>query len=106
MDAGAIGGAIGVAIGVAIVMPLMVNRQRKKLEGVEKLLRESGAMTFDDIAKKLNTGVFTKGYLLQALDKMVAEGKLQKIPPPKGTPMLRIVRDTQYKALPSSGDSP
>ena len=54
-------------------------------------------MTLDEIAKELHTNVFAKGYLMQALDEMVREGKLEKTPPPPGTPALRIIRDTRYQ---------
>jgi hypothetical protein len=58
-------------------------------------------MTLDQIAKELRTSVFAKGYLMQALDEMVREGKLVKTPPPAGTPALRILRETKYQPRPS-----
>lgn len=93
----AIAGLVGVGIAVAVVMPLLVAGQRKKLGGVEALLRERGGMTLDEIAKATGTGVFAKGYLMQALDAMASEGKLVKVPPPAGHPRLRILRDTKYQ---------
>ena len=88
--------SIGVAIAVLIVMPLLVRAQTRKLAGIEGLLRESGPLTFDEIVKRLETGVFARGYLMQALEKKVADGTLQKLPPPAGTPRLRIFRETRY----------
>jgi hypothetical protein len=63
---------------------------------IEPLLRERGGMTLDELATALGTNVFAKGYLMQALDQLAAEGKLTKTPPPKGHPALRIGRDTRY----------
>jgi hypothetical protein len=102
MDAAQIGTIVGVAIAMAVVIPLIVGRQRKKLEALMGVLEQSGPMTFDAIAKKLETSVFAKGYLMQALDRMVAEGRLKKTPPPKGTPALRIVRETTYEVVSAS----
>ena len=53
-------------------------------------------MTLNEIAKELGTSFFGKGYLMQALDRMVSEGTREKTPPPPGTPALRIMRDTRY----------
>jgi hypothetical protein len=92
-----ISAAIGVVIAVAVVMPMMIAGQKKKLAGIDGLLRERGGMTLDEIAKALGTNVFAKGYLMQALDQMVAQGKLVKVPPPPGHPRLRIFRDTKYQ---------
>jgi hypothetical protein len=94
---GQIGAAIGVAIALAIVIPLIVRGQLKKLDGIEGMLREKGAMSFHEIVKQLRTNVFARGYLLQALEKRVAEGKLVKIPPPEGTPALKRFRETRYQ---------
>jgi hypothetical protein len=58
-------------------------------------------MTLDEIAKALGTSLFAKGYLMQALDQMVAQGTLVKIAPPAGHPRLRILRDTKYQAAAS-----
>src|SRR4051812_5182391 len=84
---------VGVAIAVAIVIPRIVSGQKKKLAGIDALLRERGGMTLDEIAKALGTSMFAKGYLMQALDQMVAQGKLVKVAPPPGHPRLRIFRD-------------
>ncbi len=99
----AIASAVGVAIAFAIVIPMLVSGQRKKLAGLEVLLRERGGMTLDEIAKALGTNVFAKGYLMQALDQMVAQGKLVKIVPPPGHPKLRIIRDTKYQPAAALG---
>jgi hypothetical protein len=56
-------------------------------------------MTLDELAAELGTNVFAKGYLMQALDALVAEGRLKKIPPPPGHPRLRIFRDTKYAVV-------
>jgi hypothetical protein len=96
-----ISAVVGVAIAFAIVMPMIIAGQRKKVARIEGLLRERGGMTLDEIAKALGTNVFAKGYLMQALDQMVAQGKLVKVPPPPGHPKLRIFRDTKYQ-LPSA----
>lgn len=84
-------------VAVAIVMPLLVRRQKKKLAGIEPMLRERGGLTLDEIAVASKTGMFGKGYLMQALDQLAAQGKLTKVPPPAGHPRLRIARDTKYQ---------
>ncbi len=91
-----IGAVVGVGIALAVVMPMMISGQKKKLAGLDALMRERGGMTLDEIAKALGTGVIAKGYLMQALEQQVAQGKLVKTPPPPGHPRLRIVRDTKY----------
>jgi ABC-type siderophore export system fused ATPase/permease subunit len=91
-----IASTIGVAIATSFVMPKLVSAQRKRLAQIEPLLRERGGMTLDEIASELKTSVFAKGYLMQALDKMVADGKLVKVAPPKGHPRFRIFKDTKY----------
>jgi hypothetical protein len=88
-----------VAVLSAAVMGWLVSGQRKQVARIEPLLRERGGMTLDEIAAQLGTSVFAKGYLMQALDRLAAEGRLTRTPPPKGHPMLRITRDTRY-ALP------
>ena len=95
-DVTAIATTIGIGLAFAVVMPKLISGQRKKLASVEPLLRERGGMTLDELAKELGTSVFAKGYLMQALDAMVAEGKLVKIPPPAGHPRMRIFKDTKY----------
>ena len=91
---------VGIGLAFAVVMPKLVSGQRKRLARVEPLLRERGGMTLDEIAKELGTSVFAKGYLMQALDAMVTEGKLVKVPPPPGHPRMRIFRDTKYAPAP------
>jgi hypothetical protein len=91
-----IGGAVGVVIALAIVIPRIVSGQKKKLAQIDALMRARGGMTLDEIAKALGTSMFAKGYLMQALEQQVAQGKLVKTPPPAGHPRLRILRDTKY----------
>jgi hypothetical protein len=87
----------GVVLAFMVVMPLLVRGQRKKVARAENVLRERGGMTLNELASTLGTGVFAKGYLMQALDQMVNDGKLKKVPPPPGHPRLRIFRDTKYE---------
>ena len=92
-----IGGAVGVCIALAIVVPRLVSGQKKKLAQIDALMLEHGGMTLDEIAKALGTNMFAKGYLMQALDQLVAQGTLVKVAPPAGHPRLRILRDTKYQ---------
>ena len=80
----------------AVVMSRLVMGQRKKVEAAFGMLAERGPMTLDELAAATGANVIMKGYLMQALDAFVAEGKLEKTPPPKGHPALRIARDTKY----------
>jgi ABC-type siderophore export system fused ATPase/permease subunit len=91
-----IASTISVALATSFVMPRLVSGQRKRVAQIEPLLRERGGMTLNEIASELGTSVFAKGYLMQALDKMVADGTLIKVPPPKGHPRFRIFKDTKY----------
>jgi hypothetical protein len=92
-----IASTVGVGVGLAFIVPLLIARQRKKVAQLETLLGEREGMTLDEITQATRTGIFAKGYLMQALDALVAEGKLVKVPPPAGHPRLRIFRDTQYQ---------
>jgi len=96
-----IAGGMATSVGVAVIARRLIAGQRTNLHRIEALLRVRGAMTLDEIAKELRTSVFMKGYLLQALDQMVREGKLDKAPPPSGTPRLRIFRETRYRSITS-----
>ena len=79
-----------------VVMSMLVKRQRKRAEAAFGLLGSRGPMTLDELAAATGANVVMKGYLMQALDGLVTEGKLEKTPPPKGHPVLRITRDTKY----------
>ena len=92
-----IGAAVGVGIAFAIVIPKMVSGQKQRLAQIYALMRARGGMTLDEIAKALGTNLFAKGYLMQALEQQVAQGKLVKLVPPAGHPRLRIMRDTKYQ---------
>lgn len=96
-----IGAAVGVGIALAVIIPRLVSGQKKKLAGLDALMRQPGGMTLDEIAKALGTNVFAKGYLMQALEQLVAQGTLVKTPPPPGHPRLRIHRDTRYQSAAS-----
>jgi hypothetical protein len=87
---------VAVAVLSAVVMGRLIQGQKKRVADIELLLRERGGMTLDEIARVLKTNVFMKGYLMQALDRMAAEGKLSKTPPPQGHPALRFALDTKY----------
>ncbi len=87
---------VGIAIAFGVVMPILVASQRKKVGTIRDLLRERGAMTLDEITAELRTNVFAKGYLMQALDQLVRDGKLEKIEPPPETPRRRRFRETRY----------
>ena len=84
-----------------VVMAGLVKSQRKKAEAAFALLQQRGPLTLDELAVATSTNIVMKGYLMQALDGLVAEGKLEKSLPPKGHPALRFARDTKY-CLPSS----
>jgi hypothetical protein len=99
MDIGLVVTVVAVSIISAFVMRALVKGQRKKVETTLELLKTRGPMTLDEIAAATGTNVVMKGYLMQALDAMIAKGGLTKIPPPEGHPRLRIFRDTKY-ALP------
>ena len=89
MDVAGIGAIIGVGLATGLIMPMMIGKQKKKLAGIEAMLRERGSMTLDEISKELKTGAIGRGYLMQALEEMVKEGKLVRIAPPKGHPRHR-----------------
>lgn len=92
-----IASGIGSMVALAVIVPSLIGRQRKKIAEVEALLRQGEGMTLDEITTATKTNAIAKGYLMQALDAMVAEGKLVKVPPPVGHPRLRILRDTKYQ---------
>jgi hypothetical protein len=89
---------VALVVGVlsVVVMTMLVNGQRKKALELLPLLEARGPLTLDEIAAATETGLVMKGYLMQALDSLVAEGKLEKTPPPKGHPPMRLARDTKY----------
>ena len=96
MDTVALVSVVLVAVLSGLVMWWLVKGQRKKAEAAFEMLGARGPMTLDEIAAATGTNLVMKGYLMQALDQLAAEGKLQKTPPPKGHPALRILRDTKY----------
>jgi hypothetical protein len=89
----------------AFVMRALVRGQRKKIEAVIEMLKTRGPLTLNEITEATGTNFVMKGYLMQALDRRVAEGGLTKIPPPPGHPRMRIFRDTKY-GLPSAAVLP
>jgi hypothetical protein len=96
VDSVAVISAVLVVVLSGLVMWWLVKGQRKKAEAAFEMLGARGPMTLDEIAAATGTNVVMKGYLMQALDQLAAEGKLQKRPPPQGHPVLRIARDTKY----------
>ena len=101
MNAVALVTAVLTAVLSVGVMSMLVKSQRARAEAAFGLLASKGPMTLDELAVATGANVVMKGYLMNALDELAAEGKLVKTPPPKGHPALRIARDTRY-GLPSS----
>jgi hypothetical protein len=90
---------IGISVGV---MMMLVRGQSKKAGAVVAMITTRGPMTLDEIAKATKTNFVMKGYLMQALDAMVAQQTLAKIAPPPGHPRMRIFRDTKYALPPTA----
>jgi hypothetical protein len=91
-----IGAGVGVAIALAFVVPRIVGGQKQKVAAILETMRARGGMTLDEVTQELGSSVFAKGYVMQALEKLVTEGKLVKVAPPAGHPRLRIMKDTKY----------
>jgi hypothetical protein len=96
MDSVAVVSFVLIVVLSGLTMWWLVKGQRKKVEACYELLGTRGPMTLDEISAATGTNVVMKGYLMQALDQLASEGKLQKTPPPPGHPALRIFRDTKY----------
>jgi hypothetical protein len=96
MDTSAIVVGIVIVVLSGVVMSLLVKGQRKKAEAAFAMLAARGPMTLDELTAATGTNFVMKGYLMQALDGLASEGKLEKIAPPAGHPRLRILRDTKY----------
>ena len=79
-----------------VVMMMLVKGQSKKAATVIEMIKARGPMTLDEIAAATKTNIVMKGYLMQALDNMVAQQTLTKIAPPTDHPRMRIFRDTKY----------
>src|ERR1019366_3120257 len=88
-------GALTISISL-VVMMMLVKGQAKKATVVVEMIKTRGPMTLDEISAATKTNFVMKGYLMQALDGMVARQTLVKIPPPPDHPRMRIFRDTKY----------
>jgi hypothetical protein len=94
-------GALTIGISV-VVMVLLVKGQSKKAAAVIAMIKTRGPRTLDEVAAATGTSFVMKGYLMQALDGMVAQQTLTKIPPPPDHPRMRIFRDTKYGLPPTA----
>jgi hypothetical protein len=97
-----IGAGVGVAIALGFVMPKIIGGQKQKVASILPRMRERGGMTLAEVTQELGSSAFAKGYVMQALEQLVTEGKLVKIAPPPGHPRLRIARDTKYVPAPDA----
>jgi hypothetical protein len=79
---------------------MLVKGQSNKAATILEMIKTRGPMTLDEITAATKTNFVMKGYLMQALDNMVAQQTLTKIAPPPDHPRMRIFRDTKY-ALPN-----
>jgi hypothetical protein len=94
-------GASTIGISV-VVMMMLVKGQSKKAAAVIAMIKTRGPMTLDEIAAATGTNLVMKGYLMQALDALVAQQTLAKISPPPDHPRMRIFRDTKYGLPPTA----
>ncbi len=94
-------GALTIGISL-VVMMMLVKGQTKKATLVIEMIKARGPMTLDEITAATKTNFVMKGYLMQALDGMVTQRTLIKIPPPPDHPRMRIFRDTKYGLPPTA----
>jgi hypothetical protein len=106
MDSTVMGVIIGIAVAVGVSIAMA--RQRGKSEAlatrVEPLLRERGPLTLPAIAEALGMGGFSgRGKVVFALNELQAQGKVEVIPAPEGTPQLQKVNFIQYRLKAGAG---
>jgi hypothetical protein len=97
------GWVMGVATGVAVAIGLVINQMRQGKKNasiwasIEPILQK-GPATLQEIAEGANMGGFmAKGKVVLALQEMTANGRLEVIEAPSGTPQLQKVKFIKYK---------
>jgi|HubBroStandDraft_6_1064221.scaffolds.fasta_scaffold440520_2 hypothetical protein len=100
MDSTIIGVATAVGVGIGLVIHQM--RQSKKnadlAARIVPALTERGPLTLPVLAEALGMGSFMgRGKVVLALNDMVAQGRVEIIDAPPGTPQLKKVDVIQYR---------
>jgi hypothetical protein len=94
----AIASSVAVGIGLLIATARQNKKNRDLAVSITPVLREGGPMTLQALADKLGMGGFyARGKVVLALNDMAAQGNVEVIPAPEGTPQLQKVKFVQYR---------
>ena len=95
---------LGVAAAAAAVVGFLVYGSQQKAKNramaasIEPALREKGALTLPGVTEALGMkGVMARGKIAMALNEMAAQGKVEIVPAPEGTPQLEKVNHIKYR---------
>jgi hypothetical protein len=94
--------SIAIGVGVSIGLVVASARQSKKnadlATRIEPLLREKGPLTLPALAEAMGMGGFmARGKVVLALNELQANGQVEVIPAPEGTPQLEKVNHILYR---------
>ncbi len=95
---------IGVATAVGVGIGLFIHRTRQAKKNAElaakivPVLSERGPLPLPVLAEALGLGSFMgRGKVVLALNDLIAQGRVETIDAPAGTPQLKKVDFIQYK---------
>jgi hypothetical protein len=95
-------GAIGLSVAIGLL--IYQRRQQKKnanlWQQIEPILQK-GPATLHEISDSVGmSGFYARGKVALALQEMSAQGKVETIPAPDGTPQLEKVKYIKYRLAP------
>ena len=96
---------VSVSVGLAINAWLQQRRNADVAARIEPVLREQGPLPLRALAEALDMpGFYARGKVVLALNQMIAEGRVESIPAPEGTPQLKKGELIRYR-LRAEGDA-
>jgi hypothetical protein len=94
----AIASSVAVGLGLLIANARQSKKNRDLAGKITPVLRDDGPQTLLGLADKLGMGGFyARGKVVLALNDMAAQGTVEVIPAPEGTPQLQKVKFIQYR---------
>jgi hypothetical protein len=99
MDAATtLGIAVAVAAGVLISGRLQKKKNQQMATAIEPALRERGPLTLLELVEAVGLkGFSARGKVAMSLNDLAAQGKVEIVPAPEGTPQLQKVNFIKYR---------